>query len=293
MRIGTHDGIFHADDVFSMSTMDIWGVASDIVRTRDSKVLAGCHIRVDVGGRNDASTGDYDHHQKGGAGIRDNGIPYAAFGLIWKQYGEQICGSKAVAKIVEERLVQVVDARDCGKDIYAGLKMPDVVPYAISDAILVFNPGWLESSGPNDFDHQFLVAMKFARIILEREIILAKGMEAVNEFVRTGLDKMSDPRVLILDRFCPWQNAVIENAPQVLFILFPSETGAWRIQAVPSTKGSFALRRSLPANWAGKVGLDLAEITGVEDASFCHPNLFIAGAQSKEGVQRLSELALA
>ena len=37
----------------------------------------------DIGG------GEFDHHQAGGNGQRDNGVKYASCGLIWKSYGKK------------------------------------------------------------------------------------------------------------------------------------------------------------------------------------------------------------
>ena len=38
-------------------------------------------IVIDVGGQYDPDAGRFDHHQRGGAGERENGIPYSSFGL--------------------------------------------------------------------------------------------------------------------------------------------------------------------------------------------------------------------
>jgi uncharacterized UPF0160 family protein len=38
---------------------------------------------------------------------------------------------------------------------------------------------------------------------------------------------------------------------------------------------------------------ELAQVTGVADAVFCHNKLFMAVAKSKEGAIKLAELALA
>ena len=64
----------------------------EIVRTRDASALAAADARVDVGGKSDPATGDFDHHQRGGAGERPNGVRYASFGLVWKHYGAQLAG---------------------------------------------------------------------------------------------------------------------------------------------------------------------------------------------------------
>ena len=58
-----------------------------------------------MGGRSDPATGDFDHHQKGGAGERENGIRYASFGLVWREHGEALAGGAEAAAAIDERLV--------------------------------------------------------------------------------------------------------------------------------------------------------------------------------------------
>ena len=46
----------------------------------------------------DIGRGQYDHHQKDSR-IRDNGVPYAAFGLLWEKLGPEILGEELALKI--------------------------------------------------------------------------------------------------------------------------------------------------------------------------------------------------
>ena len=55
---------------------------------------------------------------------------------------------------------------------------------------------------------------------------------------------------------------------------------------------SFENRKSLPESWAAKRGKELAAITGVPDAVFCHNARFLAVSESKEGALRLAQIAL-
>src|SRR4051812_31519904 len=120
MKVATHSGSFHADDVFALATLALLGDPLEVVRTRDPKVMAACDARIDVGFRSDPATGDFDHHQREGAGARPNGIRYASFGLVWREYGARLCdGDAAVAERVDRSLVQAVDANDTGQAVAA------------------------------------------------------------------------------------------------------------------------------------------------------------------------------
>jgi len=113
--IVTHDGNFHADDVFSIAALKHIFPSFKLIRTRDLELIAKADIVVDVGGEYDPDTDRFDHHQRGGAGERENGIPYSSFGLIWQKYGLEICeGNQDVANAVDSGLVSTIDAIDCG-----------------------------------------------------------------------------------------------------------------------------------------------------------------------------------
>lgn len=66
VKIGTHNGAFHCDEVMACAMLKLLPKYKDaeIVRTRDSKILDTCDIVVDVGGVYDPSKHRYDHHQK-------------------------------------------------------------------------------------------------------------------------------------------------------------------------------------------------------------------------------------
>ncbi|WP_413702399.1 MYG1 family protein [Psychromonas sp. KJ10-10] len=56
--------------------------------------------------------------------------------------------------------------------------------------------------------------------------------------------------------------------------------------------GSFEDRKELPKNWAGLEGEALQQITGLDDAIFCHNGLFIAGAKSFESIMKMANMAV-
>src|SRR3989344_3878896 len=119
--IATHSGTFHTDDCFAVALLILYLRKEidevKIVRSRNASDLASAQFVVDVGGIYDEQKNLFDHHQEGGAGVREDGIPYAAFGLVWKKFGEEIAGSKEVKDKFEEVLVEPVDAHDNGVSI--------------------------------------------------------------------------------------------------------------------------------------------------------------------------------
>jgi uncharacterized UPF0160 family protein len=89
MKIVTHAGSFHLDDLFAIATISLIYPDIEIVRSRDKSEAASADFVVDVGDVNDTEKNRFDHHQEGGAGKREDGTPYASFGLVWKKFGKK------------------------------------------------------------------------------------------------------------------------------------------------------------------------------------------------------------
>ena len=291
MRVATHPGNFHADDVFAVAALGLAEGELDVVRTRDPDAIANADVRIDVGGRDDASTGDFDHHQKGGAGARANGVCYASFGLVWRHYGARLAGGEREAASIDERLVQGVDANDTGQEITESL-IDGVRPMSVSGIIAALNPSWDEELTPEQEDERFADAVALATRILEREIAGGRAFSRARALVEAAIARADDPRVVELDRNMPWRELVVAGAPDALFVMYPKSDG-WGAQAVPRVAGEFGNRKDLPAEWAGHSGDDLAAITGVPDAIFAHPARFYVSAGSREGITALLAQALA
>lgn len=305
----THDGVFHADEVVGVATvalaMPTMTQTVTVARSRDQKIIESARVAViDVGGhyepsRHNAAAGAIDwldHHQwqpRKGDGLRENGVAYAAAGLTWKHYGRLVlwnmgCPEKLQSKVynaIDHKVIQGIDALDTGT-----MPRSDGPPLvSLSSLVSSFNP-----RDGGDFDSAFLQAVSFAISCLERlvsnEIAAASAYQAVYS---QAIDCQN--QVLVLDSGSNWQEAVIvanENKSRPIdFVVFPDPKGQWMVQCVPPALGSFDKRVPLPEAWAAKRDQELADLTGVADAIFCHAGRFICGAQSKEGALRLATLA--
>jgi uncharacterized UPF0160 family protein len=263
-----------------------------VVRTRDRDALAQADLRVDVGFRDDAGTGDFDHHQRGFDAARQNGVRYASFGLVWRAFGARICdGDQQIADAVDETLVQSVDANDTGQRLTQSL-IDGVRPMTISGVIGGFNARWDETLTPEQERERFDAAVAVARDILIRELAAAASGRRSERIVREAIDAAADPRVVELPVNAPWKHVLVPEAADALFVIYPKRQG-FGLEAVPRELGSYENRRQLPATWGGLEGADLVAVTGVEEALFCHAKGFLAVAGSRAAIQRLAELALA
>jgi uncharacterized UPF0160 family protein len=295
MKIGTHNGVFHADEVMAIAALQLINNDPHVIRTRDQRTLDECDIIVDVGGVYDPDNGRFDHHQRGFELCRENGIKYSSFGLVWLKYGFVIVNNMledcddiihAVVRGVDEMLVEGVDALDNGQ-----VPTPQggrVIPSAI---ISLYNKNWYESHDMNNYGH-FMAAVSAAGDIIVNAIKSVYGVELAREVVREAVAEATDPRIIVMERFAPWQDTINAISNDALYMVFPAETGdTWMIQCVPPERGSFEKRKPLPGQWSGLRDGQLSAVVGIPDAVFCHVGLFICGARSKGSALHMARLA--
>lgn len=288
--LAVHDGAFHADELVGTAILKrVFPLK--IIRTRDAHRLAAADIRLDVGGKCDPSTLDFDHHQPEGAGKRMNGVPYAGCGLVWRHFGEQICGDKNAAEIVDELLIQSIDAEDIGTAEWRRRTEESLMPYTVTQVLEGMNPSWLDPEP--DPDEAFSRALEFAEDILHRAILQGHAIARSSKIVENSIETSSDPRILILTHECPWEYAVARDYPGVVYAVVPREFGQkWEVRAVRSVPRSFELRKPLPAEWAGLKGEEFAQTCGVSDVVFCNTMRFVAVVKSLDGAVKLAFRAL-
>ena len=160
MRGITHAGIFHAGDVFSTALLQI--VFGDDFQT----------VRVEVPPEaleDEVVVYDIDDCEFGycrtNAPVRENGRPYASFGLLWKEFGSILVGDCQAEKF-DDDFVSIIDDNDCRDE-----------PNPMSLMIDYFNPDPDELFP--DPDEAFFNAVDWAKLCLENAIIHMQGAEEI------------------------------------------------------------------------------------------------------------------
>ena len=288
MKLVTHNDRFHADDVFATAALRLLlgEKITEIVRTRDEEVFKTADIIYDVGGEYNQAENKFDHHQAGYDEARENKIPYSSFGLIWKKWGAEICGSQEAADIIDEKLVQVIDAHDNGFPTHEKID-ESYSSYSVDGMIASFGPTWQED---DDFDTRFFDAVDFVSQILNREILGAQHALLAVPLLQKAYERAEDKRIIELDQYIPF-GKFFRDREEVLYVVSPNkEKTQWRVVVLQEAK--FVNRKDLPETWAGLRMEELQKVTGVDDATFCHRGLFLAVAKSKDGALQLAKLAL-
>ena len=249
----THAGVFHADDVLSTALLKI--LNPDFEWTRGSVVPEDFDgIIYDIGG------GEFDHHQVD-ARIRDNGVPYAAFGLIWEKYGCYVMDKKD-AELFDKEFVQMIDLTD-----NTGNRNP------ISSVIHDMNPEWNEDISSDD---AFSKAVEFAIHMLNSKFKHIMAKKHAEDKVKAKLNEALDG-CLYLGEYMPWRTALKET--DINFVIYDSARGGYNIQTVPHNDGNIPMVM-FPREWRGKTGEELEGISGISGLIFCHNGGFLCTANS-------------
>lgn len=295
-HIITHSGQFHLDELMASAILLTIYPEAKITRTRDSKTIqnrSDTTIVIDVGEKYEPGTLNFDHHQRGGSGIRSTGIPYASAGMIWKFYGERCIETifqeynPRLHSTLDREYIQGIDASDNGYTPNPHIA-EDIKTLELGKIIHEFYPTFLENDKAED--EIFLETLKFCQNLLIRWIKTSyaklEGETLIQKYIQEDRD---NPTILFLTKPIPWKEAVAKH-PEILYVIFPANK-QWYCQCVPIEPKSFACRQPLPESWGGRSSEDLAKITGVKDATFAHKNLFICGAQSHQGIAKLARIA--
>lgn len=301
LKLVTHDGSFHTDDIFACATLAILLESKKekftIIRTRDEEIIKKGDYVFDVGGIYDEKLNRFDHHQKGGAGARipsgvdgEVSIEYASFGLVWKKIGIELCGDQKVVDLVDKKLVAPIDAWDNGFDLV--INKYKTSPYFIQHLFSSMQPTWQED---NLIDNKiFLKCVEIAKEILSREIIQAKDGVLAEDLVTSIYKNTKDKRIIVLEKYYPF-GYTLHNFPEPIFVIYPRKDAngqTWGVKAVRGDLKTFNNRKNFPKSWSGLQNEELIKVTGVSDAVFCHRGLFLAVAKSKAGAIKLAQIAV-
>ena len=295
----THSGTFHADEVFSTVIMSILLK----LRDKDAKLTFARVNRVTddmTGFVYDVGYGPYDHHQRGGNGSRGNGVPYAACGLIWRDFGKEICQSvegcdvDKVWRTIDTMLIQGIDASDCG--MLPALDYP-AHPMSVNAVIAQCNPKWDDDNSEDAQYQAFFKACDLAYEIFNNTFANVVSTARAYAEVYTAIEN-SVCRVAVLDKFMPWIEAVFEagnktgvlaeKARKLMYVVYPALRGGYQWRAVPISPSSFAQRNECPPEWRGLSGDELRNVSGISTATFVHANGFIGGAETKDDGIRMA-----
>ena len=283
----THNGTMHADEVFATAFLSLYFGNFKVARVSEvPKDISTKTIIYDIG------KGKFDHHQTD-ARIRDNGIKYSSFGLLFEEYGLsylkklKLKNTKAIYNYLVKDFIEAIDAIDNG--IFPEIKSIYKIK-TVSDVIKIFNPSY----GSNDKeDEQFIKAVSLAESILTEELknVIGKVEAGVKE--KKNLNKTKGT-ILILDKYLPYEETVLTSlsGKKILFAIYPSNRGGYGIKTIPISTTDKTSRVYFPKEWGGLTNDALEKVTGIKGSLFCHTNRFLMTASDLDTAKKLAELAI-
>jgi uncharacterized UPF0160 family protein len=309
MLIATHGGKFHADDAWAVAVLKVLFPDAALIRTREQAKIDAADFAIDVGGVWDPATGRFDHHQKEFNGARASGVPYASAGLVWRDFGARCVAALALQgtgeTLSDDTAQQIAYAIDV--DIVQYLDLSDVgvaknAPgsYGLSAVVSGFNPGWLDEQRLGYGEAvdayrmgQFMRAVEFLTDIMGNAVRYRVGAMLAVTQVRQAEVLEGGKLLFLKNAALPWSSIVRKEMPKILFVISHSLTeNRYILHTVSVDTESFDARADLPETWAGLREADLAAVTGVPDAVFCHTGRFIAAARSYDGIRTMARQAL-
>ncbi|XP_067124012.1 MYG1 exonuclease [Centruroides vittatus] len=321
IKIGTHNGTFHCDEVLACFLLKLLPKYKDatIIRTRDENILKDCHIVVDVGGCYNPDKHRYDHHQrsfnesmKSLSGDKPWVTKLSSAGLVYFHFGREIiatitkddCNSEKTSVIFDrmyEHFLEEIDAIDNGISTH---DEPGryLITTNLSSRVKNLNPPW--NCEDQDTDKIFpsameLVGSEFVDKVLFYNNVWWPAREIVQSAIKNREEVDSSREIIDLKNGgCPWKDHLLtleeqlSITPSIKFVIYTDTNGMWRVQCVPVSIGSFENRVSLKEEWQGLRDKELSQVSGIPNCIFVHANGFIGGNKTRDGVIEMARKSL-
>lgn len=319
-HIITHSGTFHADEALAVNLLRKLPrfASAPLTRTRDASTIDSGSIVVDVGATYSPETHRYDHHQRGFEEVFDenHSTKLSSAGLVWKHFGREIISTHlqldatAQKDVVEllwlkmyDDFVEAIDGIDNGISQYpSDLKPKYKSRTDLSARVGYLNPSWNEKYDNAELDSRFEVASAMAgKEFFDRLNYAFNAWLPARQVVEDALNRRTHPQLLVFDEFASWKDHLfdlekhlnIAPTEKPIYVVYPDESGKWRIQAVPVSPESFVSRKALPEPWRGIRDQALSDLTGIPGCIFVHQSGFIGGNATREGALKMAKDGLA
>ena len=263
IQVVTHDGIFHADEVFACALLCIaYGQDNvSIIRTRDTKVLDLATSEedtwvVDVGGDFNPSMLNFDHHMRDFDGLNKHNNKLSSFGMVVEALLRRTLFIEVKDSLLE--FSNKVDMLD------NGVKKAEDLSF-----ISVFN------SYSDNEEFSFYAALQTAKAYLRSLINKWKEDHLTNLRLNDALGNMTEDGIIYHSSYIPVDERA--NAiPEAKLVIYKNKQGTYNIQSVNvgETK-DFSVRCPTPEGWRGLRDNELIRASGGLPLTFCHVGGFL------------------
>jgi uncharacterized UPF0160 family protein len=293
LNIITHDGTFHADEVFAISLLKMFlGSKVSVTRTRarhelDQALKNPQTYVIDVGREYMPKMKNFDHHQRAFNARWKDGTLFSSCGLVWhhlKQLNYFDGYSRAVVHAIEENLIKKIDKHDNG-----------VKNWALVSMIAMCNRA---ENTPDDFNR----ALGVAHAYLENMFYQENANETNMAIFRRDLQEYDEGEIFISS--IPVKNSPIlselsrnTNALVVVYKTVDEHGGTdkWYARALKKYNEDLEepIAADAPEHIRGLSGDQLSKKADIKGGIFVHRSGFVCGAENKTAALLYAEVMLA
>ena len=324
VRIGTHDGSFHCDEVLACVFLKLLPEYRDaeIVRTRDPDILSQCDIVVDVGGVFDHEAKKYDHHQASfdltmeqvsGGKIKSD-VLLSSAGLIYWFYRRQIFQSllptdpegrvysdkqmQDAFEFLYNQFVREIDFVDNG-----GGQTTWMIQTSISGRVSRLRPKW---DDPNqDPDEGFFKALDMVKnelmgYIPKLHSHLA-GREALKEFILERFKYHPSGSVIWFQngKDCDWKLNLLNssrevgvNSKRIFYVVDEYDDPTYQVKVSLKFTKYCPPNKKFPEEWRGLLDADLERASGIKGLKVVHKNSHFAAGKNRDAILKVIDRIL-
>lgn len=290
IRIVTHDGPFHSDEVLSVAILTKIFKNHQVIRTRDTTLIDLSDIAVDVGSVYNHQLRRYDHHMSNPP-MNSRGHLFSSAGLVWYHYhtaylkaigipstidieNTPVLLEEGVERIIRSRWIVPIDRGDNG--FHSG-------PTPISELVSAMTPIDPEKSR-DKFNKQFLETVSMVSHIFERACFhAADNVISRHRLLHCKKEVLFEEKVVVVP--VDVKDFSYFSMNETHFVIYPvidHNDGEMYFNIRPIFDAvTKAYKTPFPKDICG-ISSEEIEVKGLQGISFIHHSGFMAKAKSKE-----------
>lgn len=284
MKIVTHDGTFHTDEVFAIALIKKFITSKvEVVRTRDENILNEAKedknvFVIDVGREYNFNKRNFDHHQREFNKTWNNeDILFSSCGLIWdflKKRGYLKKVSKFMLNNIEKKLIKKIDAHDNGQCFWS-----------LSNMIKICNR---EDNQEEDFNK----ALNIATTYIDNTFYQENNSDKLYSIFKEDLKKCENNEIFIssISNNSSFLKHLSQETSTLILIYEQKDSdncSRWYSKAITKISSNNENKKTVisalaPESWRGLSSEELILKTGMKGSIFVHKTGYLCVSKNKK-----------
>lgn len=299
MKLVTHSGRFHQDEVTATAILVKIYPHAEVIRTRDTAAIEAGDIVYDVGRVFDPRRRRFDHHQRSFSETfsKKYHVKMSSAGLVFKYFCSEFLSAYGF-DTSDDMLGALVDG--IYRDFFLGIDGVDngydyegaYSVRGLCDLVSSFN--LLEDSDDTAQDRRFMECLKIVQTDLDNFMNHRLHFWLPRyRLARSSVEACEGGIVVSREYIPPAMVLEVESdfGKDIQFVVVCKEEET-RVYAVPASRKSFRSKVPLKEEWRGLDGDLLAEVSGIKDALFVHASGFLGCCRTLAGALEMCNKTL-